>query len=119
MGELSRGEREHSQETFFLLSPVDQGALSKGMSLYAFLGGTDLALRATVTLPLFFFKILALLSFVSVCGMRARRLANLYRGTGRTNVCTCNTNNSNARAVALPSMCSCRPVNNLVPLPGV
>lgn len=96
---------------------------SMGMSFYASfqkgVGGKDLTMRATLMLPLFFLKVIALVSFVSVCGLRARRLATLYAGTGRTKVCTCLPNKSDISSVALPSVCACGPFNKLVPLPSI
>ena len=71
---LDQKRERRSRRAFFLLSPISRKTLSGKVSLCTFLKKASLTLETAMALPLFFFGVLTLLSFMDIYKVQTEHL---------------------------------------------
>ena len=74
---LDQKRERRSRRAFFLLSPISRKTLSGKVSLCTFLKKASLTLETAMALPLFFFGVLTLLSFMDIYKVQTEHLTGL------------------------------------------
>ena len=77
---LDQKRERRSRRAFFLLSPISRKTLSGKVSLCTFLKKASLTLETAMALPLFFFGVLTLLSFMDIYKVQTERSHFLSKG---------------------------------------
>ena len=74
---LDQKRERRSRRAFFLLSPISRKTLSGKVSLCTFLKKASLTLETAMVLPLFFFGVITLLSFMDIYKVQTEHLTGL------------------------------------------
>lgn len=113
---LDKKRERRSQRRIFLFSPIDRKPLSGKVSLCTFLKKASLTVETAMVLPLFFFGVITLLSFMDIYKVQTEHLTQLCQKTKEAGMYAYGSDTQN---ITLPDVYSYQPIGGLIPLPKV
>ena len=116
---LDQKRERRSRRAFFLLSPISRKTLSGKVSPCTFLKKASLTLETALVLPMFFFGVIALISFMDIYRVQTEHLTGLCQKTKEAGMYAYGTGSSGAETVTLPDVYSYQPIGGLIPLPKI
>ena len=116
---LDQKRERRSRRAFFLLSPISRKTLSGKVSLCAFLKKASLTLETAMALPLFFFGVLTLLSFMDIYKVQTEHLTGLCQKAKEAGMYAYGAGGSGTETITLPDIYSYQPIGGLIPLPKI
>lgn len=116
---LDQKKERRSRRVFFLLSPMSWKTLSEKVSLCTFLKKASLTLETALVLPLFFFGVITLISFMDIYKIQTEHLTGLCQKTKEAGIYAYGAGGSGAETITLPDVYSYQPIGGLIPLPKV
>ena len=79
----------------------------------------SLTLETALVLPMFFFGVIALISFMDIYRVQTEHLTGLCQKTKEAGMYAYGTGSSGAETVTLPDVYSYQPIGGLIPLPKI
>lgn len=116
---LDQKRERRSQGRLFLFSPISRKPLSEKVSPCTFLKKASLTLETALVLPMFFFGVIALISFMDIYRVQTEHLTGLCQKTKEAGMYAYGTGSSGAETVTLPDVYSYQPIGGLIPLPKI
>ena len=116
---LDQKRERRSRRAFFLLSPISRKTLSGKVSLCTFLKKASLTLETAMALPLFFFGVLTLLSFMDIYKVQTEHLTGLCQKAKEAGMYAYGAGGSGTETITLPDVYSYQPIGGLIPLPKI
>ena len=116
---LDQKRERRSRRAFFLLSPISRKTLPGKVSLCTFLKKASLTLETAMALPLFFFGVLTLLSFMDIYKVQTEHLTGLCQKAKEAGMYAYGTGGSGTETITLPDVYSYQPIGGLIPLPKI
>lgn len=116
---LDQKRERRSRRAFFLLFPISRKTLSGKVSLCAFLKKASLTLETAMALPLFFFGVLTLLSFMDIYKVQTEHLTGLCQKAKEAGMYAYGAGGSGTETITLPDIYSYQPIGGLIPLPKI
>lgn len=116
---LDQKRERRSRRAFFLLSPISRKTLSGKVSLCTFLKKASLTLETAMVLPLFFFGVLTLLSFMDIYKVQTEHLTGLCQKAKEAGMYAYGAGGSGTETITLPDVYSYQPIGGLIPLPKI
>ena len=116
---LDQKRERRSRRAFFLLSPISRKTLSGKVSLCTFLKKASLTLETAMALPLFFFGVLTLLSFMDIYKVQTEHLTGLCQKAKEAGMYAYGAGGSGTETITLPDIYSYQPIGGLIPLPKI
>ena len=113
---LEQKRERRSRRGFCLLSPMSRKTLSGKVSLCISVKKASLTLETALVLPLFFFGVITLISFMDIYKVQTEHLTALCQKTKEAGMYAYG---SGTETITLPDVDSCQPVGGLIPLPRV
>ena len=116
---LDQKRERRSRRAFFLLSPISRKTLSGKVSLCTFLKKASLTLETAMVLPLFFFGVRTLLSFMDIYKVQTEHLTGLCQKAKEAGMYAYGAGGSGTETITLPDVYSYQPIGGLIPLPKI
>ena len=115
-------ERRSPRRRYFLFSPIIRNLLSGKVSLCTFqnkLKKASLTVEAALVLPLFFFGVITLLSFMDIYKIQTEHLTKLCQNAKEAGMYAYGAGGSTTDNIILPDVYSYQPVGGLIPFPKI
>lgn len=115
-------ERRSPRRRFFLFPPILRNLLSGKVSLCAFrkkLKKASLTVETAVVLPMFFFGVITMLSFMDIYRIQTEHLTKLCQNAKEAGMYAYGAGGSQRANIVLPDVYGYQPVGGLVPLPKI
>ena len=115
-------ERRSPRRRFFLFPPILRNLLSGKVSLCAFrkkLKKASLTVETALVLPMFFFGVITMLSFMDIYRIQTEHLTKLCQNAKEAGMYAYGAGGSQRANIVLPDVYGYQPVGGLVPLPKI
>ncbi len=115
-------ERRSPRRRYFLFSPIFRNLFSEKVSLGIFrkkLGRASLTVETALALPVFFFGVITMLSFMDIYKIQTEHLTKLCQNAREAGMYAYGTGESTTENIVLPDVYGYQPVGGLIPLPKI
>lgn len=115
-------ERRSPRRRYFLFPPMIRNLLSGKVSLCTFrakIQRASLTVETALVLPLFFFGVITLLSFMDIYKIQTEHLTKLCQNAKEAGMYAYGTGESTTENIVLPDVYGYQPVGGLIPLPKI
>lgn len=115
-------ERRSPRRRYFLFPPMIRNLLSGKVSLCTFrakIQRASLTVETALVLPLFFFGVITMLSFMDIYKIQTEHLTKLCQNAKEAGMYAYGTGESTTENIVLPDVYGYQPVGGLIPLPKI
>ena len=115
-------ERRSPRRRYFLFPPILRNLLSGKVSLYTFyekIKKASLTVETALVLPLFFFGVITMMSFMDIYKIQTEHLTKLCQSAKEAGMYAYGAGGTSTENIVLPDVYGYQPVGGLIPRPKI